>query len=514
MLLLTTVTIVLSGLSSLTSSTATCNCTGFGNCMWSSWSTQSTGGVSLSADCMDGVSVWRACSCNGSCYDTKCELYSCGAWDMWGSWTGNCGPRTRIRIRSCATTSNVLYSNVNVTMDSDMQPTWMAWAEWSQWSCKSSERERTRTRQCYEKRCASDSDHYSSTCPSFFSSEAQTVSWSAWSLWSQWTASCGNRVRHQRRNCTLELCTPPTSCNGQSNQTDTDTNPPCCPVSATWLAWTNWQEWSATCGNRTRTRRRTCNTQAVSCGGLASCSGLAAENVTDSTPSCCPVDAVWTGWSSWSMWSKTCDTRMKQRTRVCLAALCGGNNKCVGSSQNVLNDVNYPTCPIATSTQATVITRTSPPHTSTGSSMSGSTPHTSTGSSMSGSTPHTSTGSSMSRSGQSASYEISTIGDSILSPSTSGTTFTTTSNDGTQYMTIAATTLASEGLPNAVNASTTSEGVQVWVIGVAAGGSVVALLMATVVLIVVMRSRKGKHLVRRSGTSSNSLYLQPTTART
>lgn len=299
------------------------------------------------------------------------ELYACGQWTSWGGWSASCGTRIRHRSRSCNTASNVTYSDANVTRSSDSQPVWQSWSSWLPWSapCGTAGRSRSRSRVCYETRCPADHDDLSTCLGTNVDRETEfTPTWDTWSLWGQWTAACGRRVRTRMRNCTSGMCGASTSCSGPSNQTETDSTPPCCLVNAVWSAWGDWTTWSTTCGSRTHLRRRSC--AGASCGGLTSCSGVSTESQLDSSPPCCPVDANWSNWSDWSSWSASCGNRSRQRTQTCSSPFCGGIRVCSGTSLDTQVDSSYPPCPVATSTESTIktVVTSRPPTSSQGTS--------------------------------------------------------------------------------------------------------------------------------------------------
>jgi hypothetical protein len=357
MWLLAGVAIVLTASGIQTVSAVSCNCTGFNNCSWTAWSTEFP---SISYHCSTGVPVWRGCFCNDTnCNVTKCEPYSCGPWGSWGGWSAKCGTRSRDRSRSCKTSSNVTYSNVNVTRSIEMQPVWLSWSAWSNWSapCGVPGRDRSRTRDCSQNMCPSDHDDLSTCVGLRFDTETEPApSWSDWSLWGQWTATCDSRVRIRLRNCTAGTCGMVSNCSGPSNKTEMDPNPPCCPVNANWALWGRWSDWSATCGNRTHSRYRNCS--GALCGGQLSCPGTSMETQSDTNPLCCPVDAVWSKWTEWGGWTAICGNRSRERIRQCIPGSCGGNTSCSGVSLETLQDLNTPSCPVTVHTIATPTTET------------------------------------------------------------------------------------------------------------------------------------------------------------
>lgn len=132
------------------------------------------------------------------------------------------------------------------------------------------------------------------------------------------------------------MCVGSMTCSGLYTERQDDSSPPCCPVNALWSSWGAWNAWSASCGSRTRSQLRTCS--GASCQGSTSCSGSPEKRESDSSV-CCPVDAVLSAWSSWSTWSKTCGSRTRRRSKTCMAGSCRGSMTCAGSTLDSQDEV-------------------------------------------------------------------------------------------------------------------------------------------------------------------------------
>ncbi|XP_062593821.1 hemicentin-1-like isoform X2 [Saccostrea cucullata] len=69
-------------------------------------------------------------------------------------------------------------------------------------------------------------------------------------------------------------------------------------IDGEWSIWSSWSFCSATCGNHTQTRIRSCDSPPPSNGGV-DCTGEREQKKFCDIPSC-PVDGFWSSWSEWS----------------------------------------------------------------------------------------------------------------------------------------------------------------------------------------------------------------------
>ncbi|CAJ0944218.1 unnamed protein product [Ranitomeya imitator] len=84
--------------------------------------------------------------------------------------------------------------------------------------------------------------------------------------------------------------------------------------------FSEWQEWgpcTRSCGQGVQERVRMCNNPPPANGGRP-CMGRDVDVRACSLP-LCPVDGGWTGWSSWSQCSASCGEGSRQRTRSCFS---------------------------------------------------------------------------------------------------------------------------------------------------------------------------------------------------
>ncbi|XP_061165126.1 ectin-like [Saccostrea echinata] len=84
-------------------------------------------------------------------------------------------------------------------------------------------------------------------------------------------------------------------------------------IDGEWSKWSWWSSCSATCGNYTQTRIRSCDSPPPSNGGKH-CSGEGEQTNLCDLPSC-PVDGFWSSWSEWSD-CEVINCTLNNRTRV------------------------------------------------------------------------------------------------------------------------------------------------------------------------------------------------------
>ncbi|EGD75905.1 chitin-binding protein [Salpingoeca rosetta] len=88
----------------------------------------------------------------------------------------------------------------------------------------------------------------------------------------------------------------------------------CCSQDGVYV-YSEWSDWSTTCGEGTRTRTRTCN---ATCGG--SCTND--QPLMETRDICCPVNANYT-YGPFPDWMPTCARQTRERPESCTAS-CGG----------------------------------------------------------------------------------------------------------------------------------------------------------------------------------------------
>ncbi|CAL1279610.1 unnamed protein product [Larinioides sclopetarius] len=129
--------------------------------------------------------------------------------------------------------------------------------------------------------------------------------WGEWSDWVPCSVSCGRGMRRRFRACNPVPGVGSRWCQGKHVQTeDCDTTVPC-PVNGGWSEWSNWSLCSATCGQGTTNRYRSCSNPIAMNGGRP-CEGSPQESDMCFAVKECPRDGGWSKWSSWSLCSVTC----------------------------------------------------------------------------------------------------------------------------------------------------------------------------------------------------------------
>lgn len=129
-------------------------------------------------------------------------------------------------------------------------------------------------------------------------------SWSDWSPWSECEPECGQRKKTRTRSC-MGHGGP---CDGSPEQSILcSSGPPCSRIDGQWGKWSMWsQVCSTSCGGGVYTRYRECNNPSP-LGAGKPCLGKSMETKPCEKASVCPVDGSWGQWSAWSC-AATCGT--------------------------------------------------------------------------------------------------------------------------------------------------------------------------------------------------------------
>ncbi|XP_068700145.1 uncharacterized protein [Montipora foliosa] len=281
------------------------------------------------------------CSNLGSAFEQRsCLLTECpasGNWTDWSDWsdcTRSCGSGIQFRKRVCVHPKGDLFclgeKEQSRLCSSHHCPVNGNYTDWSHWTscsttCGVGVRNRNRTcsnprpqfggKSCEEQGLGlpNENEHcYMRQC-------GVNGNYTEWGDWSPCSLSCGPGFMVRTRTCT----NPPPSNSGfdctrlgkpvQSTQ--------CylvdCPVDGNYTAWSNWATCSATCGEGTKTRTRTCTNPSPLHGGR-DCTELGSNiEVQPCKDQDCLVNGDYGAWSSWSVCSKTCGRGWKKRIREC-----------------------------------------------------------------------------------------------------------------------------------------------------------------------------------------------------
>ncbi|XP_021376110.1 coadhesin-like [Mizuhopecten yessoensis] len=139
--------------------------------------------------------------------------------------------------------------------------------------------------------------------------------WSVWMAWSSCSASCGNGTRTRNRTCD----NPVPAFGGEECYGINTDSEECmiinCPINGNWSVWLAWSSCSASCDNGTRTRNRTCDNPVLAFGG-EECDGIDTDSEVCMIINC-PINGNWSVWLAWSSCSASCDNGTKTRNRTC-----------------------------------------------------------------------------------------------------------------------------------------------------------------------------------------------------
>uniref|UniRef100_UPI00193A61B8 uncharacterized protein LOC120335429 n=1 Tax=Styela clava TaxID=7725 RepID=UPI00193A61B8 len=300
---------------------------------WESWAV-------CSASCGQGSTRRIRVCIGGNCVGPSSERRSCNVrdcpdWSEWGEFSecsASCNGGTATRVRICLPDGEGCPGSAvdEVVCNEEPCAEWSKWRRWSSCSATCGGGSRTRTRVCINSgdRITCDGiasqteDCNEKACPSF----------SNWSSWSSCSESCGGGIRRQSRTCNNGYFGEP-GCIGDEYRDEACNEMPC-PF---WSEWSEYSACSATCGQGSRTRYRTCNNGLP---GERGCIGSPLEEHACSDSVC----AFWAAWSSWSQCSSPCGGGEMNRTRICVNGEVGSPG-CRGAGPVAVRRCNVDDCP-------------------------------------------------------------------------------------------------------------------------------------------------------------------------
>ncbi|KAL9971012.1 hypothetical protein ACROYT_G023488 [Oculina patagonica] len=283
----------------------------------------------------------KDCTNLGPAFEQRsCLLAECpatGNWTNWSDWnecTRTCGSGIQFRKRVCIHPKGELFclgekvqSRLCNSHHCPVNGNYTDWTGWTSCSTTCGVGVRTRNRTCSNpmpqfkgKSCEeqglglpNEAEHcYMRQC-------GVNGNYTEWGKWSSCSHSCGPGFMLRSRTCT----NPPPSSGGfdctrlgrpvQSTQ--------CflvdCPVDGNYTTWSNWTACSATCGEGTTTRTRSCTNPPPLHGGR-DCTDIGSNiEIQPCKNQDCLVNGDYSEWSSWSICSKTCGRGFKKRIRAC-----------------------------------------------------------------------------------------------------------------------------------------------------------------------------------------------------
>jgi len=265
-----------------------------------------------------------------------CPSVTC-TWLEWSSWTKSCGAGTRMRnIKETNTTVN-RPSCAGLPQKCTQQPQSESrkvnctcptvecrWNDWTDWSATCGLATRNRTIKTIMTTVQKLScDGLPQSCPQLPQQEQRTTNCTCktvsceWESWSSWSKTCGIGTRTRKINETVMEALKPDcsgllqSCPEPPQSENREIKCSCPTVNCTW---SQWSDWSATCGPAIR--QKTVTTQQIvvqnnSCDGLPQ--SCPAGPITENRTSMCACQSVNCSWGTWGNWSKLCG--MVNRTR-------------------------------------------------------------------------------------------------------------------------------------------------------------------------------------------------------
>ncbi|KAK3728739.1 hypothetical protein QZH41_002662 [Actinostola sp. cb2023] len=287
-----------------------------------------------------------------------------GNFTEWGNWTectATCANGTQQRMRTCTNpppdnggANCTGHTNETQQCSRPPCPIHGNFTEWGNWTectatCANGTQQRMRT-------CTNPPpDNGGANCTGH-TNETQQCSrppcpihgnFTEWGNWSECTATCGNGTQQRMRTCTNP---PPAiggaNCTGSTNETQQCSRPPCptAPIDGNFTEWSNWSNCTRTCGNGIQQRMRTCTNPPPANGG-ANCTGHTNETQ-HCNPNHCPVNGHWSDWSDWSYCNRPCDTGEEKRTRTCTNPTPQYGGKDCKGHKNESTECNTNVCPV------------------------------------------------------------------------------------------------------------------------------------------------------------------------
>lgn len=316
--------------------------------------------------CHNGGTLEKAtCICLPR-YGGQCCQQVHGGWSCWGVWddcSKTCGGGKQTRHRTCNNPLPAsggrpcLKNGSSQTKKCNVIPCpvnggWTSWGYWNKCSVTCGGGTQKRSRSCTNppvahggKTCAGLKDMTQNCnddilCP-------VNGGWTPWGDWDQCSATCGNGTQKRSRSCT----NPPTAhggkrCAGPKEMTQNCNDDVLCPVNGGWTMWGEWDKCSATCGGGTQKRSRSCTNPPTAHGGKT-CAGPKEMTQICNNDVGCPVNGGWTSWSDWSKCSVTCGGGTQTRSRSCTnPVVAHGGKNCSGPKEMTRHCNDDVFCPV------------------------------------------------------------------------------------------------------------------------------------------------------------------------
>ncbi|XP_053376701.1 SCO-spondin-like [Mercenaria mercenaria] len=313
-------------------------CHGSDLAYWSEWSAWSfceppcdSGTSTRHRVCHGNSTCQGASEDNVTCSQNVCNIG--GGWSTWEEWSAcNYGPSysVTVRLRSCSNpypknSGKDCFGNYWGIEACKQESAWGAWVNVGHCIIYDNTSLQLRNRSCHiglgNETC--DGKDFS-----FEPCELKGI-WSDWGNWSSCSVTCGEGTQQRHRQCQNTT----DQCRGNDTITQTCTDVKNCPVDGKFSEWTQWSACPVTCGGGPVTRNRYCNNPKPQYGGNG-CVGAYSDTSVCNTQDC-PVDGHYTDWSSWQLCSATCGNGTKERTRSCTnPAPSNGGDDCAGPNKD------------------------------------------------------------------------------------------------------------------------------------------------------------------------------------
>ncbi|XP_058945107.2 coadhesin isoform X1 [Pocillopora verrucosa] len=316
--------------------------------------------------CHNGGTLEKAtCICLPR-YGGQCCQQVHGGWSCWGVWddcSKTCGGGKQTRHRTCNNPLPAsggrpcLKNGSSQTKKCNVIPCpvnggWTSWGYWNKCSVTCGGGTQKRSRSCTNPPAA----HGGKTCAGLKDMTQNcnddilcpvNGGWTPWGDWDQCSATCGNGTQKRSRSCT----NPPTAhggkrCAGPKEMTQNCNDDVLCPVNGGWTMWGEWDKCSATCGGGTQKRSRSCTNPPTAHGGKT-CTGPKEMTQICNNDVGCPVNGGWTSWSDWSKCSVTCGGGTQTRSRSCTnPVVAHGGKNCSGPKEMTRHCNDDVFCPV------------------------------------------------------------------------------------------------------------------------------------------------------------------------
>ncbi|GFR25561.1 hemicentin-1 [Trichonephila clavata] len=200
--------------------------------------------------------------------------------------------------------------------------TWSSWSEWSSCSVSCAVGFRKRTRACKPSTKPGSpwcQGQYSETEKCDTSLECPVHGgWSEWGKWTDCTATCGQGTTRRYRSCSNPIpINGGKPCVGAPGESQSCVAIKVCPRDGGWSSWSQWSQCSVTCGNEgSNFRYRSCNNPPPQAEGTP-CQGPSQDRQDCIAPKLCPVNGQWSEWTEWTECSVTCGKGERMRRRAC-----------------------------------------------------------------------------------------------------------------------------------------------------------------------------------------------------